>query len=207
MLKMIKRKLRFLKRRLVSPRWPQNEKGQVWLHIGCGREEIKGFVNIDALPYPHVHLIKNKIWAIDEFSGGSVDIIYMCHVLEHFKRSEVPAVLREMYRLLKIGGTLFLSVPDFDKLVRIYAVANNNIDTIHDQAMGGQDNPYNIHYTLFSRDSLIHFLCRAGFHDIQDWDHADLVEFQVHDRSSRQLKVDDQRYPISLNVRAIKGMD
>ena len=193
-----------MKRKLVSPKWPVNENGQVWLHIGCGKKIYKGFINIDALPYPHIHLVKNNITEVNEFQDNSVDVVYMCHVLEHFKREEAFFVLREMHRLLKPSGKLFLSVPDFDKLLFVYGESGNHVNVIHDQLMGGQDNPYNVHYTIFSQESLSCLLRKAGFEVVEEWMPETLKEFQVNDRSSRKLNLNGQRFSISLNLVATK---
>ena len=40
------------------------------------------------------------------------DVVHSRHVLEHFGRAEVPAVLREWLRVLRVGGELRLSVPN-----------------------------------------------------------------------------------------------
>ena len=58
------------------------------LHLGCGRRYIPGFVHIDVIDHPHV----DHVSSIDNLSflqDGSVELIYNCHVLEHFKRREV----------------------------------------------------------------------------------------------------------------------
>ena len=57
------------------------------LHLGCGKRHIPGFVHIDAVDYAHV----DHVATIDNlgFIGDdSVDLIYNCHVLEHFRRRE-----------------------------------------------------------------------------------------------------------------------
>jgi predicted SAM-dependent methyltransferase len=41
--------------------------------------------------------------------NNSVDKILLSDVMEHFKPKDVPMVLREMYRVLNIGGTVFVN--------------------------------------------------------------------------------------------------
>ena len=80
------------------------------LHLGCGKRFIPGFIHIDAVDYPHV----DHVSSIDHLSfiqDGTVDLIYNCHVLEHFKRREVDRVLQEWRRVLKPGGVLLVAVP------------------------------------------------------------------------------------------------
>lgn len=45
------------------------------------------------------------------FSDSSIDHIFSSHLLEHFHKEEVPRVLREWSRVLKIGGNIVLYVP------------------------------------------------------------------------------------------------
>ena len=57
---------------------------------------------------------------LDFISDNSVELIYACHLLEHFGRYSFEGVLREWYRVLEQGGILRLAVPDFASCARIY---------------------------------------------------------------------------------------
>ena len=48
--------------------------------------------------------------------GGTDDLVYASHVLEHFGRHQVAKPMLEWYRVLKTEGTLRLAVPDFEKI-------------------------------------------------------------------------------------------
>jgi predicted SAM-dependent methyltransferase len=199
-----KRNLRFLKRKLISPKWPKNEKGMVWLHIGCGRKDYPGFINVDGQPYPNVHIIKDNISNMYQFSSNSVDMVYMCHILEHFKKHELALVMKEMHRILKLGGILRLSVPDFDKLLAVYEASGKDLNSIRLQLMGGQENRFNFHYTVFTKRTMTEMLNQMGFKEVQEWAPLKLEDFKVKDKSMRKLKVGGQEIPISLNLWAIK---
>ena len=80
----------------------------VKLHLGCGKRYIPGFVHIDLVDYEHIDY-HNSIDDLSLFEDNSVDLIYTCHVLEHFHRNRIPTVLNEWYRVLKINGTLRIS--------------------------------------------------------------------------------------------------
>ena len=79
------------------------------LDIGCGPNKRPGHYGIDRLEYPCV----DKVWDVGEdglrfLEDGCVDCVYASHLLEH-----VPFVpmLREIHRVLKVGGTAEIYVP------------------------------------------------------------------------------------------------
>lgn len=199
-----KRRLSFLRRRLVKPALPRNADGKVLLHIGCGPIKSPEFVNVDAVPYAHVHIVTDDIGQLSEFASGTVDLVYMCHILEHFKRPVLKQVLNEMLRILKPGGVLRLSVPDFDRLLEVYVEAGRDPDAIHLQLMGGQDSPYNIHYSIFTERSMSALLRHTGFSAVRPWDPQNCEHHDFKDKACRVMKINDARIAISLNLEAVK---
>ena len=150
------------------------------LHLGCGKRHIPGYVHIDVVDYPHV----DHVSSIDNLSylqDRSVEVIYNCHVLEHFKRRELQRVLREWYRVLVPGGTLRSAVPDFAALCEVYS-RNPDLGLVIGPIFGRQDYLYNIHYNMFDFQTLGNQLEEAGFRDVRryDWretDHAGVDDF------------------------------
>ncbi len=53
-------------------------------------------------------------------ADNSVDVVYHSHYLEHIDREYVPALLREVHRVLKPGGIHRIVVPDLEILGREY---------------------------------------------------------------------------------------
>lgn len=182
---------------------PNLAKGKINLHLGCGTKDKEGFINVDGFPYPHVHYVQ-PLDKLSNFANGSINLIYACHCLEHFRYLQTESVLREWYRVLENGGILRLSVPDFDKLVSIYQTHKNDPDIILPQLMGGQDNKYNYHLTAFNIVNLTSYLKRVGFACIQEWQPGsdDLTTFD--DFSTYRKEVEGKLYEISLNLEAIK---
>ena len=202
--KSLKLQLLFIRRRLVKPSFPKNSNGKVLVHIGCGRKNRPEFINVDAQPFPHVHIVTDDIACLGDFDTGSVDLVYMCHILEHVKRNDLKNVLSEMKRILKCGGVLRLSVPDFDCLIEVYNASGKDINVISRQLMGGQDHEYNIHYSVFNRQRLSKLLKEVGFQGVMTWDPDNCQYHDFRDRASRKIKVNDKEYMISLNLEAIK---
>lgn len=174
------------------------------LHLGCGKRHIPGFIHIDAVDYPHV----DHVATIDNLSfiqDNSVDLIYNCHVLEHFKRKDVERVLKEWYRVLKPGGILRISVPDFAKLCEVYQ-REGNINLVIGALFGRQDYLYNIHYNVFDFASLSMALTNCGFKDIKQYDWRKTEHADIDDFSQAYIPHMDKENGtlISLNVESTK---
>ena len=170
------------------------------LHLGCGKRHIPGFVHIDAVDYPHV----DHVATIDNLSfiqDASVDLIYNCHVLEHFKRRDVRRVLQEWHRVLKPGGILRISVPDFAKLCEVYQ-KYGQLDLVIGALFGRQDYLYNIHYNVFDFPTLKRELESAGFADVRRYDWRETEHAHIDDYSQAYIPHMDKENGIliSLNV-------
>lgn len=188
----------------LRPARPRLPNGELRLHLGCGKINHPGFVNIDAIPRRHVHYVQ-PVDRLKRFHDGSVDLVYACHVLEHFSHLQVPEVLREWARVLKPGGKLCLSVPDFDRLLTLYRETDGDVDVILNPLMGGQEYAYNYHRVIFTQAYLSKLLLAAGFSRVLAWEPDDGgVGHDVNDWSRRPLLVNGQPYPVSLNLEAEK---
>ena len=54
------------------------------------------------------------------------DTIWSSHNLEHLESTEVPIALRELVRVLKLGGFLLITLPDLQKVAEL--VAEDKLD-------------------------------------------------------------------------------
>jgi predicted SAM-dependent methyltransferase len=174
------------------------------LHLGCGKRHIPGFVHIDAIDYPHV----DHVAAIDNLSflpDNSATLIYNCHVLEHFKRRDVVRVLTEWKRVLKPGGVLRISVPDFAGICLVYE-RHRDLQLVIGALFGRQDYLYNIHYNVFDFPSLSAVLGEAGFTNIVKYDWRKTEHANIDDYSQAYIPHMDKKngMPISLNVECAK---
>lgn len=190
-------------RMMWRPRFPKMEEGKLLLHLGCGDINKPGFINIDAIPKPHVHYVR----AIDNlflFKNNTISLIYASHCLEHISYRELSTVLDEWYRVLKTEGILRLSVPDFDLLLEIYKESGNDINSIMQPLMGDQDYKFNYHYAAFTYSSLTTLLHETGFREVRRWQSgsSELTTFQ--DWSAGKIDVKGKKYPVSLNIEAVK---
>lgn len=179
----------------------KNKDGKTLLHLGSGDVLSSDFINIDAKPGPYVDVVAD-VRDLRMFSDGSVDLVYACHVLEHFPRDEQRQVILEWKRVLKKGGTLRLSVPDFDKLLTIYKVCEHDVVSIATPLMGYEDG-YRGHCYLFNEKYLRNLLEDLEFKEIHIWDPQEVKYHDFEDWASRPLLRKDKEYPISLNIEGI----
>lgn len=173
------------------------------LHLGCGAINHPGFINIDGVSRPHVHHIQSVV-DLSNFAEGSVDFLYTSHVLEHFSHGQTARVLEEWHRVLKAGGSLCISVPDFDKIIDIYEAAHGDTEAIVQPLFGGQDYPFNFHYTVFNERGLSKMLKAAGFDCVWRWEHGSDAFHNMPDWSGRSIHIGGRPHPISLNLEASK---
>lgn len=192
-----------LKRQIKRPSFPQLEDRKVNLHLGCGSINHSKFINIDGLPGPHIHYIR-EINNLAPFKEDSVNLIYACHCLEHFSYIKVSDVLGEWFRVLKDGGILRLSVPNFDLLLDIYRENGNDISTIIGPLMGGQNYKFNFHMTVFNQSSLQNILINTGFKQVREWQPGSSELTTFNDFSVHKVLINGKYYPVSLNLEAIK---
>jgi predicted SAM-dependent methyltransferase len=174
------------------------------LHLGCGKRYIPGFVHIDAIPFDHV----DHVASIDNLSfipENSVETIYNCHVLEHFKRRDTARVLKEWHRVLKPGGILRVSVPDFQAIAELYC-KHKDLKMVLGPLYGGQDYLYNIHYNAFDFITLKSFLIDAGFESVEryDWRLTEHAEIDDYSQAYIPHMAKESGTLISLNVEAKK---
>jgi len=120
-------------------------------NIGAGGKPIDGFVNMD---------IGDDITLTNY---NDAEVIYCSHFLEYFDKVEVMGLLRCWYFAMVEGGELFISVPDFAKVVEIYQEQG----IIMDGALYGKmGNPFIYHKSVFDRKTLREALLLAGFRNV-----------------------------------------
>lgn len=99
------------------------------LHVGCGARIEDGWTNVDLEPLD-ARVVRVDVRQQLPFDGGTFDMVYSEHFLEHIERHEAVLFLAECFRVLKPGGALRVSTPDMEFLARLYleAVTGNGPD-------------------------------------------------------------------------------
>lgn len=174
------------------------------LHLGCGPIQIEGFINIDIVGGPSVDVVDN-IATLERIPANSVSTIYACHVLEHFNHDEVPPTLRRWYEILGPGGEIRISVPDIDRIVKIYHKNWEHFQTPANSPWigllyGGQGNKYDFHKTGFNFCWLKYLMEKEGYKDIEEYDHYPHW-LGIQDASLAHAPFGEY---LSLNLKAVK---
>ncbi len=180
------------------------------LNLGCGDRKMHGFINVDVRPDVKPDVVCDITQVSTSFR--EVDLIYACHVLEHFpwkafafQPTTYFEVLEDWYTALREGGVLRLSVPDFDAACEHY-IANKDLNTVRAFLYGGQKYDYDFHYHCWTAETLRSDLLKVGFQDVKIYDWRETEHFFVDDYSQAYLPHMDKANGklMSLNIEAIK---
>lgn len=90
-----------------------------YVNLGCGARYHPDWVNIDIAPLgPGV--IAHDLSRGVPLADASADVVYHSHVLEHLRRDDAAAFMRECARVLRPGGIIRVAVPDLERICRAY---------------------------------------------------------------------------------------
>lgn len=161
------------------------------LNFGCGSIQPKGWVNVDSDSsfliegkdlHPHTHA----------FADGSMDMIVAHCSLQMVEYHDVHRVLGELYRLLRDGGVLRVSLPDI--LIGFHSFIRGDISFFPNAEPDISDRFtawltwYSTSKTLFTFSSLRNSLERAGFGDVLQVDYMEtlLSTMEITELDSRE---------------------
>jgi predicted SAM-dependent methyltransferase len=192
----------WIQRRFRPPSLPVAADGEIRLHVGCGRIDAPGYINVDLLDAPHIHL-QRPLDDLSVFEDASVDLVYACHCLEHFGYRHTRAVLQEWVRVLRPGGVLRLAVPDFAVLAALYA-SGTPLHDVQGYLLGGQDYRLNFHTAVFDRALLTQHMTAVGLADVETWEPSKVDHHAFVDDSSAVIHTAGKEVPLSLNLQGRK---
>lgn len=151
---------------------------KVRLHVGCGPNRVEGWLNVD---------LTNSDYDLDLAGGrlpwGSAvfEAIVGEHVVEHLElEDEVIPLLKEMRRILKPGGEIWLSTPDISKICRSY-IQHRMSDLLEDRKNRWPDYSIGEKPTSYFINELFH----------QHGEHKNLFDFELLKWACRQAGIVD----------------
>ncbi|MBL4783988.1 MAG: class I SAM-dependent methyltransferase [Cohaesibacteraceae bacterium] len=114
------------------------EQSPIRLNLGCGGRPLRNYINVDMDTldqirerYPN-QPFENDLVVLQynlfdlPFEDNSVDEIRSEALIEHLSFVEEPKFFNEIIRVLKPGGTLYLSTVDFEKTAKQWLAAEDD---------------------------------------------------------------------------------
>jgi len=156
----------------------------------------------------HPHLdYRRPVDALPMFPNGYADLLYNSHQVAYYDRFQIRDVLQEWRRVLKPGGILRLSTPDFAKVVEIY-LRDRDLSAHYGFLHGRYETRSGpIYYRMvYDHSTLEATLLRAGFRAVRRYDWRQTVHRDYDDYSQAYLPHMDAEHGamMSLNVEALK---
>ncbi len=138
------------------------------LNLGCGANKLFGYTNIDANPEMKPDLVltlgKDKL----PYQTESVEAIVSSHTIEHIPRQLHFNIFNEINRVLKVGGTLFFSFPDFAKLSELYVSNSRGLRQDWEKMIFGRRlDAWDCHVCAMITSDFVNFLKECGFSNIR----------------------------------------
>ena len=88
-----------------------------WVEIGGGRAADVFHPNLDQVQDPNVDIVVDLEAGTLPFHDGHAERVKAIHALQHLSRDGARAILRESYRILRPGGSLYIMIGDGDFLI------------------------------------------------------------------------------------------
>ncbi len=112
--------------------------GLIRLNLGCGGRPLRGYINVDMdtldqirARYPNqtfeddLIVVQHDIFNLP-YPSDSVDEVRSESLIEHVSFVDEPKFFHEVLRVLKPGGSLYLSTVDFEMAAKQWLEAEDN---------------------------------------------------------------------------------
>ena len=113
------------------------------------------------------HFIHHDLSHSIPLADNVADFVYSSHFLEHLFRKDGEKLLKEIFRVLKPGGTVRVVVPDLAYALSLYAAGEKDRMLSDNFFVEDDDSYYARHKYMYDFGMLADALTRAGFHDVR----------------------------------------
>ena len=131
------------------------------LHLGCGKNYKKGYINIDQ----YDSTVADELGSIINlgFKDNSIDIIEAYHILEHLGYYPSIFGLYEWFRVLKPTGKLIVEIPHLEQTFQKFLEGNNTFKNRLLVWVYGRQKPGMPHKFIYYKELLEEKLSEIGF--------------------------------------------
>ena len=140
------------------------------VYIGAGEDKYNDCLRLDV----RKDVKPDVVWDLEKlplpFKNEELDMIIAKDVIEHITFHKTEALLKDLYRVLKHGGRIYMQVPDLEAIARKIILDPNfcygdlcGWKAISYWVYGGQDYPENTHKAGFTIPTLKKLLESLGF--------------------------------------------
>jgi len=136
------------------------------IELASGDRPHPGYLHCDLRRLESTELVC-RVEALP-FEADSVEAIMASHIIEHFSYREIDRVLAEWHRVLRPGGGILIITPNFGYIAHGYVDRWMEYTEARNRMFGGQDYPFNFHYTMFDSAALAQALQTAGFQKVSE---------------------------------------
>lgn len=145
------------------------------LNLGAGTNKIKDAVNVDMEESCKADLTFD-IRSSFPLSSCLFDEVYLFHTIEHIQKQYHRSLFLEINRVMKEGGTFFLSYPEFAKVCQNWLTNFQGKREFWEATIYGRQSwPGDFHVSAMDSDELKQQLEECGFYDIKF--HPEPLEF------------------------------
>ncbi len=170
----------FVGRHLFNKQPKISKSTKNYLHLGCGDVYIDNFVNADFFSVLWIlrKSMKKPDWMLDlrcplNCPDNIWDGVFTEHTIEHLYSNQVYYLLTELYRTMKDGAIIRITVPDLKKYIEFYTKDFQNISQSDfpyksgAEAIGNLTQNY-FHHSVWDAELLAEIMNDIGFCDIQE---------------------------------------
>ncbi|MBU0467700.1 MAG: class I SAM-dependent methyltransferase [Candidatus Omnitrophica bacterium] len=100
-----------IKKKKKALKFINENKGKIILDLGCRHQKVPGAIGVDMDPDADVDVIHDFDNFPYPFEDNYADKIFATHIIEHLEQP--GEFLKEIYRILKPGGQVFIATPHF----------------------------------------------------------------------------------------------
>lgn len=135
------------------------------LNLGCGRDHLKGFLNVDIDPSVNPDLAADITKPLP-FANNQFDEVLLQDVFEHLTKEQAVFTLSEIRRILKADGVVTMRFPNIEQIV---AQFHSDPEVCFEFIYGSTDKNgiWGVHKFGYNQESIKKRLTASGFTDIK----------------------------------------